>query len=865
MSLARNRKLAAILFADVVGYTNLMQKNEEQALSHLQKFKSALETQVTQCQGEIIQFYGDGCLAVFDSAVDAVSCARNLQITYQEKPIVPVRIGVHSGDIVFREGNVFGDAVNLASRVESMGVPGAVLLSETVRYQIKNQPNFSLKLLGSFEFKNVEEPMNVYALANEGFPIPKREEMKGKFKKPIDKRKYSSRLLPLLFVFGLLLASITSYFWYQRSTAPETAIPENAMAIFPFEVKGGNDLQYLGEGMVDLIATQLEELPELQSVDPNLLFSQLDNTVLANKNLKEIGKMAADMGAEKFVLGTIITIDETFRIAASKYDTNGSLLTKQSVEGSTKKQLLQTVDQLVQKLIAEELATEGKELSSLAALMSNDFGSLKAYLLGEQAYRAGRYREAFADFEKATQLDTTFAMAWMKMVEAGIWNLDVPFEQAFSKWGQYKHKMPKKWQAYFDAYVLFGKADRTTGKAFKDLIQKYGFDREFVIGLGEFYFHLGPLFGESKLLSVPYLEQAYELDNSNSEALIHLGELAAYQNQENLTEALLEKADYDSEVYPALFASVLATKPSVADQEIEKLGNHQHFSSRQLFRLFQQNEAGHLDNHLLNRALQLFPNKQGQLVMQLWDNAQKGKEKATITNWKELTKIDQPFQPYHQLFTCMPASLMVDPVFSPFQSIYQELFDKTKNQSSPWEIFAAAKYALALNKEQAAERLQNRLVGLTKEAEVATEAYYFDYSLKAYQAYQRQDFAATKTYIDSAYQHAYGFLELQANIDKTILSVLLLIEEGNYPAAIDFLEANTQLTGSDFIQNLGTEFFQLYAQFLLSQLYEQVNNPTKALAKCDLLLNNLTTCDESYQHLMAETMERKQRMNRLLN
>ncbi|MEM1124800.1 MAG: adenylate/guanylate cyclase domain-containing protein, partial [Bacteroidota bacterium] len=133
--------------------------DEPAALSALQKFKTALESKVTDHQGRIIQFYGDGCLATFESSVNAVNCAQALQLDFQAAPKVPVRIGLHAGDVIYRESNVFGDAVNIASRVESMGIPGSVLLSSNVRNQIKNKPHFELVHLGKFEFKNVEEGM----------------------------------------------------------------------------------------------------------------------------------------------------------------------------------------------------------------------------------------------------------------------------------------------------------------------------------------------------------------------------------------------------------------------------------------------------------------------------------------------------------------------------------------------------------------------------------------------------------------------------------------------------------------------------------------------------------------------------------
>jgi len=170
MSEPSTRRLAAILFADIAGYTALMQRDEPDALQKLDRFKTILEVRTTEFQGNIIQYYGDACLVVFDSPVSAVACAKAMQEDFRQVPIVPVRIGIHLGDVVFKDGNVFGDAVNIASRVEGLGVPGAVLLSQTVRIQIKNQPEFQLVSLRKFDFKNVDESMEIFALANEGFP-----------------------------------------------------------------------------------------------------------------------------------------------------------------------------------------------------------------------------------------------------------------------------------------------------------------------------------------------------------------------------------------------------------------------------------------------------------------------------------------------------------------------------------------------------------------------------------------------------------------------------------------------------------------------------------------------------------------------
>ena len=183
-----HRKLSTILFADIVGYTALMQSDESKAMKYLDAFKAELQKKVPGFDGEIVQYYGDACLLSFDSTSEGVKCAIEIQ-KYFQRIEIPIRIGMHLGEVIFTDDNVFGDGVNIASRIESMGVPGAVLVSKTVRDQIKNKAEFQLKSLGNFDYKNVEEPVEVYALTNAGLNIPLAHELKGKFKTPQEDTK----------------------------------------------------------------------------------------------------------------------------------------------------------------------------------------------------------------------------------------------------------------------------------------------------------------------------------------------------------------------------------------------------------------------------------------------------------------------------------------------------------------------------------------------------------------------------------------------------------------------------------------------------------------------------------------------------
>ena len=174
------RQLSAIMFADIVGYTALMQENEQQAKSNRDRHRSALEFCVNAHKGKIVQYYGDGSLSTFSSSFEAVSCAINIQLKMQSDPRIPVRIGIHTGDIVFDEDGIYGDGVNIASRIESFSVAGSVMISDRVYDDIKNQEDVKARSMGAFDLKNVKRPVEVFAITNEGLYIPKRSELKGK-------------------------------------------------------------------------------------------------------------------------------------------------------------------------------------------------------------------------------------------------------------------------------------------------------------------------------------------------------------------------------------------------------------------------------------------------------------------------------------------------------------------------------------------------------------------------------------------------------------------------------------------------------------------------------------------------------------
>lgn len=165
------RKLAAVMFADIEGYTALFQRNEPAAIKQVNDHRKDLEDVTRKYNGQIIQFYGDGSATVYDSVINAIKCAIELQ---QLSAIdrIPIRIGIHMGDLLYKDNDIFGDVVNVASRIQSAGIPGSILISKKVADELDNHPDVHIKRIGLYTLKNVKEKVELFAIHEPGLTVP---------------------------------------------------------------------------------------------------------------------------------------------------------------------------------------------------------------------------------------------------------------------------------------------------------------------------------------------------------------------------------------------------------------------------------------------------------------------------------------------------------------------------------------------------------------------------------------------------------------------------------------------------------------------------------------------------------------------
>lgn len=850
MPRSKNKETAAVLFADIVGYTASMQSNEEQALALLQQFKIKLETRVAANHGEIIHFYGDGCLCVFAQGLDAVACAKNLQADFQTIPKIPVRIGIHAGEVVFREGNVFGHTVNVASRIESMGVAGSVLLSNEVHQQIKEQTTDVFKSLGSFEFKNVAEGIMVFALATEGLIIPERKELVGKFKTVAKKNNRWASLLG----GGFLVALLMSAFWYFLQNEGLTITSEELnlkeIAIFPFEVKGSPNIQYLREGIVDLLSNKLNNIPDINAVDPNRIYHQLE----PGKRLSTTtaAQLAKEFKATKFILGSIIELNDNIEITASKYDQNGVRIEEKNVSG-LKTELASLIDELTRTLITSELSNSGRELKSLAVTMTASIPALQAFLEGEQAFRRADPDKASELFVKATELDETFALAWLRLKEASIWSPRNSNPEAITQMLKYKDKLPQKYQDLLRAEVMFYDTSPNTGTFYQQLITKYGESRELTNGLAEFLFHHNPIFGKSSLEAKPWLLKTKQLDPNNQEANIHLMHLALAEGDAETTQMLLEETDSSAAYWQACKAQSLLFQEEISDESIKALANHPNFRDylytifmaapedpTNLFRFIERICKEKEDSRLLNnlyRQFHLF-----------------GKEVLAYEYTKKVIAApplyNHDFTSYHYT---VPATFIASKSFRPLAEYYNNLYEELEDRQEPWALFAKSLYALALDKKMEYVATKKEISEQMKEERLVKPSKYFLYSLNAVEARKNGLDDECLIWIDSAFQYAPSFYEAGSFcMDKIVMKSEILEERCNFKASIALLENIPVADAYSYSKGFTT--------YSLGRLYEKDGQDDKAIAKSNLLIKMFADCDEKYKTWVAEAEERRDRL-----
>lgn len=370
------RQLAAIMFTDIVGYTGLMQEDEVFALRLLDKKKKKLEEEIQRHKGRILEFRGDGALCSFNSTLECVRAAIALQTEMLTSPVVPMRIGIHTGDVMMAGDTVFGDGVNIASRIESLAIQGSIFISDRVYEDIKNQKDILTVSLGKYYLKNVKEEVEVFAISNPGITIPDTYHLDGK-----GERVFQKSILVLPFV--------------NMSNDPTQ--------------------EYFSDGLTEEIISNLSRLKGVRIVSRT--------TSMEYKNTKRnIKKISKETEATYVMEGSVRTSGNSLRITAQLVDpVHDTHLWAETYRGTLDDvfEIQENVSRSIVDALLIHLTDEEKD-----SLQKRHTENAEAY----QLYLQGRFfwnkrsqesiKTAIRFFEKSLQKDPDYALAWTGLSDA---------------------------------------------------------------------------------------------------------------------------------------------------------------------------------------------------------------------------------------------------------------------------------------------------------------------------------------------------------------------------------------------------------------------------------------------------------------
>lgn len=410
------RYLAAILFTDIEGYTAMMHRDEEEALIAVRRHREVMEKMVPNYDGEIHQFYGDGCLCIFQSSMNAVQCALECQKTFLQEPAVPLRMGIHIGEIFHEDDKIYGDGVNVASRIESIGQAGTVLFSGQVFEKIRNNKVFKIKSIGKFNFKNVDEPIEVFALANPEIRFPDLSRIEGKLKKP-RKRPVNYARMFWIAVIGVLALSIAGILFLNGEKGTASAQQIRSIAVLPFNTTGLQSEDTLfSVGIAEDILTQLSKLQDLKVISRASSF-QFDQESSSSQVI------ARELGVSSILKGSVRKYDKALRISVQLINPeDDSYIWAEQYNGEIGDvlKLQQDVAMSIFKALKIELSPRLKEQMRQAKTVNVD--AWYHYQKGQEKLKRSSgtqadIKEAINEFEKALSYDPDCSLAYVGLAE----------------------------------------------------------------------------------------------------------------------------------------------------------------------------------------------------------------------------------------------------------------------------------------------------------------------------------------------------------------------------------------------------------------------------------------------------------------
>ncbi|MDT0557405.1 adenylate/guanylate cyclase domain-containing protein [Ichthyenterobacterium sp. W332] len=414
--MTQERQLAAIMFTDIEGYTALMQKDEANAVAIRARLRSTFETTIEAFNGKVIQYFGDGTLSTFRSTIDAVECAIELQVVFLSEPKIPVRIGIHVGDIIHTEDDIIGDAVNVAARIESCAIPGSILISDKVHDQTRNHTHIKSKFLDAYELKNVEEAIPLFAIANDSLIVPKAEDIKGKLKVHNNKSEQVKSKKRITILVGVLIALLLLIFLHFQFNHKSIEINDYSIAVLPFEnLSTDDDAEIFRDGMTEDILTHLSKIKELHVISRT-------SVMRYKKTNKSIPLIAEELGVSLILEGSIRKYGNKLRVTAQLIDAKTDEHIWAENYDRTLTDIFDIQSELSKEIVsALEINITVEEETYLAQIPTKNVEAYKLFLQGRKEAdkrNAKSLAKSIELYEKAIGLDPKYAEAYAEIANS---------------------------------------------------------------------------------------------------------------------------------------------------------------------------------------------------------------------------------------------------------------------------------------------------------------------------------------------------------------------------------------------------------------------------------------------------------------
>ena len=353
------------------------------------------------------------------------------------------------------------------------------------------------------------------------------------------------------------------------SPGPVDQPSSNLIAVFPFSVSGSAELSYLREGMVDLLGTALDGAGEIEVVDPFALLSFIrgrENNTTPSPD--EGSSLALALGADKYVVGSLIEAGGELRFRAALYDSARRLVDDAEVRVSDEAEVYHAVDDLARQLAGTLLADSPSRIPALAARTTASLPALKAYLEGERAYRSALWDDAIEPLRHAVDLDPDFALAWYRLSVAALWTFrDELARESSQRAMELSQSLSERDQLLLTATHAWISGDGLEAiRQYRHIVAAYPDDLEAWLFLGDVLWHYNPLHGRSAVESREPFERVLAIHSENNEALIHLRHTAAFLERwdeyDSLSGLLLERTPghYEAPVTRAERAFAIGTE-----------------------------------------------------------------------------------------------------------------------------------------------------------------------------------------------------------------------------------------------------------------------------------------------------------------